>query len=199
MGIVVRNSRKDDMSGFGGSVGDSSRIESELIRAIRNESPVGPSHLPAKPTPTTWSVVHVYDRIEEAYEILRRIPMATRPPGYANSMPKAYRHDFVDLVGQIETGALAAREQERNRVRLGASAAQIRRMEEALGWPARYLTDKPEVARAVGLCALWSVMKVDVDRACKRMRVSKRTIYRRQVHGLTIIAQGLVKAGVPVS
>lgn len=186
------------LRGHPSPVSNAFAVASVLVPAALRQ---GPIHAPTGPKglPTTWSIVHVFDRMEEAYDTLRRLPMATRPRAYANSMPKDYRYDFHEEVAQVETGALADRQQERNRVRLGASAAQIRRMEEALHWPMSYLRDMPEVAQAVGLVAIWTVLKVDIDKACRRRRINKRALHRRQIHGLTIIAQELARIRVPVS
>jgi len=41
----------------------------------------------AKTVPDRWSVIHVMDRMEEAFRILGRLPLPTRPRGYINSMP----------------------------------------------------------------------------------------------------------------
>jgi hypothetical protein len=52
---------------------------------------IGPATLApaarAKTVPDRWSVIHVMDRMEEAFRILGRLPMPTRPRGYINSMP----------------------------------------------------------------------------------------------------------------
>jgi hypothetical protein len=37
--------------------------------------------------PDRWSLLHVMERLEEAFRTLSRLPMATRPRGYINSMP----------------------------------------------------------------------------------------------------------------
>jgi hypothetical protein len=37
--------------------------------------------------PEHWSFIAVMDRMEEAFRTLGRLPMATRPRGYVNSMP----------------------------------------------------------------------------------------------------------------
>jgi len=52
---------------------------------------IGPARLPsltrARRVPESWSLVHVMERLEEAFRTLARLPMATRPRGYINSMP----------------------------------------------------------------------------------------------------------------
>lgn len=150
----------------------------------------------ARKAPEKWTVIAVLDRLEEVYEVLGRLPMVTRPRGHANAMP-AYVHEFADLVAQGETGELERLTRTRNQYRLrGATSAEIARVEEAIGWPARYLKDKPEVARTVQLAALWSAMKANTARKCKDAGINPKWFARQRLHGLTLIAMGLVRDGV---
>jgi|GEM_PF-695178 len=167
---------------------------------------IGPSVLAplarARPrtVPQRWSLVHVMDRMEEAFRILSRLPLPTRPKGYVNSMP-IYLYDRGDLNSQLETYELERMANVRNRVRLPPSPAEIARMEQALHWPAAYLSG-PEfhhVARAVNLDALWAAFDTDVDRALQRIKVTRRTFNARKLQGLKIIAIALLRHGVPVS
>lgn len=149
--------------------------------------------------PDKWTPVHVLDRLEEAYETLGRLPMNTRPKGYKSLMP-AYAYDHGDLVGQAETGELERLARTRNNYRLrGATAAEVARMEEALGWAAAYLADMPEVARAVQLGALWAALRVDAGKALRKRGINARTFNRRKIHGMNVIAAALAQAKVPVT
>jgi hypothetical protein len=148
--------------------------------------------------PDSWSVVHVLDRLEEAYEVLGRTPMTTRPRGYVSPMPK-YAYEHSDLVAQVETGELDRLMRSANRVRLGATSAEIERMEQALRWCAIYLADKREVAEAVGLYAKWAAQNANISHRCRELGISKRTLYRRNMHGVHLIALGLTRDRVPVS
>jgi len=85
----------------------------------------------ARSVPDRWSFVHVMDRMEEAFRILARLPLPTRPKGYINSMP-IYLYDQGDLNSQAETYELERMAKIRNRVRLPPSPAEIERMEQAL-------------------------------------------------------------------
>jgi hypothetical protein len=147
--------------------------------------------------PETWNVVHVLDRLEEAFEVLAMLPMNTRPRGYANSMP-VYTYERSDLIAQVETGELDRMMRTQNRVRLGASADQIARTEEALRWCMIYLPDSPEVARAVQLSALWAAMRVDANRRCKALKINRKAFYRRKMHGLNMLTIELMRHKVPV-
>jgi hypothetical protein len=148
--------------------------------------------------PSRWGIVHVMIRIEEMYLTLARLPMSTRPRGHANSMPR-YVYERFDLNAQFETYELEKLMRRRNVVRARPSPSEIARMEQAMGWFGRYLADTPEVAKAVQLAARWHVFDGDVGEGCKAMGISRRTLRRRQVHGLQLIAAGLILDRVPVS
>ncbi len=153
----------------------------------------------ARRVPERWSLVHVMERIEEAFRILARLPIATRPRGYINSMP-FYRYDRGDLNAQLETYELERMAQLRNRVRIPPSPAEIARMEEALRWPIAFLSG-PEfhhVARAVNLGSLWAAFDADVDAGLKRLKITRRTFNARKLQGLRIITRELIRHRVAV-
>jgi hypothetical protein len=149
--------------------------------------------------PDRWSFLHVMDRMEEGFRTLSRLPLPTRPRGYMNSMP-AYLYDRGDLNSQLETLELERMAKIRNRVRIPPSPAEIARMEEALRWPSLYLAaqDFEPVARAVNLGALWAAFDVDVDRALKRLKITRRTFNARKLQGFRIIEIALIRRRVPV-
>ena len=144
--------------------------------------------------PSTWSFLHVMERMEEGFRVLGRLPMATRPRGYINSMP-IYRHDRGDLNSQLETYELERMAKLRNRVRIPPSPAEIDRMEEALRWPAVFLAGNEfhHLARAVNLGCLWAAVDADVERGLRRIKVTRRTFNARKLQGLRIIARELVR------
>lgn len=154
---------------------------------------------PPRRVPEGWTFVHVMDRLEEAFRTLRRLPIATRPRGYVNSMP-FYVYDRGDLNAQLETYELERLARLRNRVRIPPTPAEIARMEEALRWPALFLAG-PEfhhVARAVNLGCLWAAADTDVDKALRRLKLTRRTFNVRKLQGLRIIARELIRRRVPV-
>ena len=164
---------------------------------------LAPSRMPSpdrpRRAPDRWSVVHVMERLEQAFVTLSRLPLPTRPRGYINSMP-IYLYDRGDLNSQLETHELERMAQQRNRVRIPPSPAEIGRMEEALHWPTAFLSG-PEfhhVARAVNLGALWAAFDVDVDARLKRLKISRRAFNARRLQGLRIITQELIRGRVPV-
>jgi hypothetical protein len=144
--------------------------------------------------PERWSFLHVMERMEEGFRVLSRLPMPTRPRGYINSMP-VYLYDRGDLNAQLETHELERMARMRNYVRIRPSPAEIARMEEALHWPSAYLSG-PEfhhIARAVNLGALWAAFEVDIDKAVKRIKVTRRIFNARQLQGYRVIAQELIR------
>ncbi len=149
--------------------------------------------------PERWSFLHVMDRMEEGFRILSRLPLPTRPRGYVNSMP-VYLYDRGDLNSQAETYELERLAKLRNRVRLPPSPAEIARMEEALRWPSLYLAaaEFHHVARAVNLGSLWAAFDIDIDRALKRLKITRRTFNARRLQGLRIIEAELIRRRVPV-
>jgi hypothetical protein len=154
---------------------------------------------PPRRVPERWSFVHVMERLEEAFRTLRRLPISTRPRGYVNSMP-FYLYDRGDLNAQLETYELERLARMRNRVRIPPSPAEIARMEEALRWPALFLSG-PEfhhVARAVNLGCLWAAVDADVARGLRRIKLTPRTFNARKLQGLRIIARELIRRHVAV-
>jgi hypothetical protein len=164
---------------------------------------IGISALPqlsrARAVPERWSLVYVMERMEEAFRVLARLPLPTRPRGYINSMP-IYLYDRGDLNAQLETHELERLAKLRNRVRIPPSPAEIARMEEALRWPSLFLAGNEfhYLARTVNLGALWAAFDVDVGRALKRLRIPPRVFQARKLHGLNVIATELVRRRVAV-
>jgi hypothetical protein len=154
---------------------------------------------PPRRLPERWTFVHVMERLEEAFRTLRRLPISTRPRGYMNSMP-FYLYDRGDLNAQLETYELERLARTRNRVRIPPSPAEIARMEEALRWPALFLSGAEfhHVARAVNLGCLWAAVDADVARGLRRIKLTPRTFNARKLQGLRIIARELIRRHVPV-
>jgi hypothetical protein len=161
--------------------------------------PVLPRLTRPRRIPERWSLLHAMERMEEAFRILTRLPMAIRPRGYANSMP-FYLYDRGDLNAQLETYELERMARIRNRVRIPPTPAEIARMEEALHWPTAYLSG-PEfhhVARAVNLGSLWVAIEADINSGVRRIKVTRRVFNARKLQGLRIITRELIRCRVPI-
>ncbi len=171
---------------------------SGILGAIGAPSKPGPLARTRR-LPERWSLVHVMERMEEAFRTLSRLPIATRPRGHTNSMP-FYVYDRGDLNAQMETHELERMAHLRNRVRLPPSPAEIARMEEALHWPTAYLSGAEfhHVARAVNLGSLWAAFDADVDERLKRLKITRRAFNARKLQGLRIIACELIRHRVPI-
>lgn len=155
----------------------------------------------ARELPTTWTLIHVLDRLEEAFTVLAALPARTRPKQYGNAMPTPVqeRMSFKDLIDMSESGELEQMEADRNRVRLAVTAAQVTRMDEALRWPAQYLADRPEMAKAVSLRALWAAMRTDIRKRCERRGIDHTAFNAHWQAGAKIITATLIARRVPVS
>jgi hypothetical protein len=183
--VAARAELRGDRAGILGAVGVSAISGSRLASARR--------------VPDHWSLLAVMERLEEAFRILARLPIATRPRGYVNSMPY-YVYDRGDLNAQLETHELERMAQLRNRVRIPPTPADIARMEEALHWPAAFLSGAEfhHVARAVNLGSLWAAFDSDIDAGLKRIKLTRRTFNARKLQGLRIILRELVRRRVPI-
>jgi hypothetical protein len=151
--------------------------------------------------PPRWTQIHVLDRIEEAYEVLASMPMATRPKAYGNAMPTPFQQklSIYDQIEMIGSGELEKLHEERNRVRLTPTAAQVTRMDQALGWPFEYLGDQPEQARALSLRCLWSVMKADIRKRCEQRGIDHPEFNAQWQQALALVTGSLQSRKVPVS
>jgi len=151
--------------------------------------------------PATWTVVHVLDRLEEAYAVLGGMPMVTRPKAYGNAMPAPMRDkmtnkDWIDL---LESGEIEQLEEDRNRVRLAPTTAQITRMEQALRWSFDHLRERPELAQAVSLRAMWAAARLDIRKQCERRSIEPKLFNQQWHEGVRMIAAALIAKRVPVS
>ncbi|HEY1982773.1 MAG TPA: hypothetical protein VGH13_22060 [Xanthobacteraceae bacterium] len=180
---AARAELRGDRTGILGAIGETLPVPLGRMRSV----------------PDRWSFIHVMERMEEAFRILARLPMPSRPRGYLNSMP-VYLYDRGDLNSQLETYELERLAKLRNRVRIPPSPPEIARMEEALRWPSLFLAgrDYEHVARAVNLGSLWAAFDRDIDKALKPLKMTRRTFNARKLQGLRIIERELIRRGVPV-
>lgn len=150
---MVDKSPFDSQSNPNDESDDVSSLEDRAAKAARAElrrertgilGAVGPSPLAhlrrERRVPEDWSVLHVMDRLEEAFRTLRRLPTWTGPRGYRNSMPH-YDYDRADLNSQLETLEIERMARLRNRARIRPSRDQMTRMEQAIWWPTKYLKE----------------------------------------------------------
>jgi hypothetical protein len=194
------NDENDDVPSLEDRAAKSARAELRGERTgILGASPQSP--LPRlrrrRTVPKDWSWIYVLERLVEAFRTLRRLPMPTRPRGFINSMP-FYVYDRADLNSQLETDELERMARLRNRVRILPSPDEIMRMEEAIWWPIKYLSDAEDLARAVNLAAMWAATDADVDKGLRRIKTTRREFNARKLRGLCVITQGVIRDRVPI-
>lgn len=95
--------------------------------------------------PKDWTSAHVAERMVEAFRVIHRLPMVTRPKAFGAMWPE-YIHEGVELAYQAGAGTL---HQNRGRMIRGTSADEVARMNDALAWPLTYLTSERRLARAL--------------------------------------------------
>lgn len=177
-------------------------LRTHLLGAIGRNDRALASRRTVREVPTTWTQIHTLDRLEEAYEVLASMPMATRPKQFGSAMPTPFQEQRLSLLDQVlmhETGELELMHEDRNRVRLSATSAQVSRMEQALRWPFEYLGDRPDLAKAISLRAMWSVMKVDIRKRCASRAIDHRAFNAQWQTALSLITGTLIARKVPVS
>jgi len=119
-----------------------------------------------------WTPKRVEARLEEAAEVLRRLP-EHRVQGYFSTWPAPVR-DYWEAFGWSE---IAAR-------RPCPTPAAISRMEQALEWLAWVSRDDARLLWLRAERVPWRVV-------CARIGVSRATAWRRWVAALMVIAAGL--------
>ncbi|UYO50311.1 hypothetical protein KQX64_06975 [Rhodopseudomonas palustris] len=136
--------------------------------------------------PSHWIGSHAGKRLADAYRTLAIVPM--KSIGAGSSFWPDYARDEMP---KLEDG-----EQPRKVQR--ATPAEISRMEEAIGWAARYLRDDADDAprRIVQIVAIATAFGRDLDQVCKRRRWYMPTVLRKNRRGLQLIAEGLNRDGV---
>jgi len=121
------------------------------------------------------------DRLEEAFQVMAMMPAATRPKAYGSAWPSVVQ-EKIPLITLAEMGAigeLETQQEEQNRVRMAPTSAQVSRMEQALRWPFEYLSDQPELAKAIQLRSMWAAMGVDIRKRCERRGIEHEEFNRQ--------------------
>jgi hypothetical protein len=122
---------------------------------------------PPEYIPDEWNGPHVGVRLVDAWRTLAKIPMPRfLPRGFGRMWP-AYRIEWMDLLAMLGAGELEAMQREVNRVRILPSAAEISKMEKAIGWPLDYL-DLPRHVLIVNVCARMTAIDGNLAREIRR-------------------------------
>jgi hypothetical protein len=150
--------------------------------------------------PPTWTDFHAGKRLSEAFEVLARMPHIRGPRDYENSWPREILVEWEDAIAraQQEQAERDRADKQQNRVRVLPTSNEISRMEAALSWPARYLSELPQLLRTVGACALVRSRGRDQESAARRLGIPGRLVRRWNGEGLKMISGGLVRDQVRV-
>jgi hypothetical protein len=151
-------------------------------------------------TPTRWNGPHVGKRLIDGYRTLAKLPVANGPRFCSGFWPE-WTRGWTDEMARLEADVeqLEAEAKAANRVRIWPTAAEISRMEAAIGWPAAYLAKtRPILAVTVQLVALWRSRERDLPWIARKLRLGVHTVRARNRNGLDVIAAGLRRDGVRV-
>lgn len=142
--------------------------------------------------PERWSVHLVKARLREAAKGAERIVGRVGPSGAKGYWPSPLIEwgDLVAIAGARATGAAL--------LVGGASEVEVSRIEQALGWPARYLGDdrneKPRMALKVWL---WCEAKnKSFGEQCAELGCGRSAAYERRDKAFEAILAGVVADGV---
>lgn len=146
--------------------------------------------------PLRWSGAWVQRRLIEAYSVERRLPESRRRLLIASAWP-GMAVEFSDIVGRADQ----AREevlQAWEYARLGVSASDIARMEQAHDWLV-ILTPYPEERMCLSQWATAVAYRRSLRRLLLRRCWSRTTFYRHVTAGAHIIALKLERLRQPVT
>lgn len=150
--------------------------------------------------PDHWTQIHVLDRLEDGYRVLASQP-GMKGRGSSTVWPAVAEEalSLLDKVLLIEAGELEARDEENNRVRFVPTSLDIALSDQALAWPFRYLRDRPGLARAIQLRAMWASMGVDIKKRCRHRKLDHDQFNLDWQHALALITGALIADRVAVS
>jgi hypothetical protein len=145
--------------------------------------------------PPQWSSVWVKRRLVEAYSVERRLPQARRRMLIASAWPPMAT-EFADIVGRADDDR-KERFHAWEYARLGVSAQDLGRMEQAHDWLA-ILAPYPEER----LCLIQWAAALAYGRSLRRLllqrRWSRSTFYRYATAGAYVVAIELNRRELPV-
>lgn len=130
----------------------------------------------------------------EAVRLTMRIAGRVGPTGFKSPMPE-YLIEWEDQVAQVETEELG---KGGNRIKLGATSAQITRMDAAIRWPLIYLADDDLARTRLQLFLRCKALRLRFGQACKERGWPRASAYRLRDQALALIAFGLNRDGIPV-
>jgi hypothetical protein len=134
---------------------------------------------------------HVGLRLTDAFRTLSQLPNRGASTKLTPGFWPEYYYKWEDLLAQ-KIADVATQEDDarsRNRARVQPSAREITRMETAISWPGRYITE-PDIARIVQRVALARSRDLDMSYVADKMRVGAEHVRVGNGLGLAAIAFG---------
>jgi hypothetical protein len=146
--------------------------------------------------PLQWSASWVQRRLIEAYSVERRLPQARRRLLVASAWP-SMAVEFSDIVGRADDDR-KDRFHSWEFTRLGVSAADISRMEQAHDWLA-ILAPYPQERLCLCQWAAAIAYRRSVRRLLQKRGWSTSSFYRRVTAGAHVVAMELTRQALPVA
>lgn len=146
-----------------------------------------------------WTPKAVGEALIDALRWARHAAGRTGPAGMVSAhMPEA----ILSMEDRLALGwdaAVTLDPDDQRPVILRPSSQQVSRHLAALEWPADYLLpDHPGSARTLGLWAACKAYRRPFDRAVRERGIHRSMAYQLRDRGLSLIAQGLDRDGVPL-
>jgi len=153
---------------------------------------------PPEYIPPSWHGPHVGKRLIEALRVLQLMPAPPGPQAFANMWP-TYEHDWADRIHYEDDPTWKVeRSADRNRLKPRPTPIEIAHMEQAIGWPARYLFHFPQLLRTVQAAAVARVRHRDLSVVERRLQLPGRVVRRWNRESLDLIAVGLRRERVAI-
>jgi hypothetical protein len=149
--------------------------------------------------PPRWDGPHVGKRLAEAMRTLRHMPINGVPAGFVASWPE-YSVEWEDRLAQAGSDQEQQRQEAavRNWTKTIPSSLEISRMEISISWPARYLSELPQLLRTVGAVAGAKSRGQNIAAAERKLRLPGRIARKWNNEGLDMIAAGLQRDAVRI-
>lgn len=141
-----------------------------------------------------WTPDLVRERLVKAAILCQRAAGRVGPKEFGTAWPEI-AVEWADMLAQVETDELL---KGRNQIRMPASARDVTLMEDALGWPGRYLDGQDGAKRCLKLFLFSKATRRKFTAVCRNRGIPVSTAKRGRAKAFSLIAQGLDRDGVAV-
>jgi hypothetical protein len=143
----------------------------------------------------TWTVDLVEQRLSQAARGIERYVSRPGPSGKTGFWPQVVQNMQETLSGmslsEVERFQREQNQQSSHRHVLSAER-EIRDMEEAIYWPARYLAAREKELKAMKIWLYCKARNQPWERCYAELGCSRRTAFRRRDRALQLILEGLI-------